>query len=37
MAVFLLIMTGIIAVIAFWGTFDMLKQLNNLPDDEDKE
>ncbi len=37
MAVFLLIMTGIIEVIAFWGTFDMLKQINNLPDNEDKK
>lgn len=30
-------MVGIVSVLAFWGSFVMLKQLNDLPDDEDKE
>ncbi len=37
MGAFILIMIGIVAVVTFWGTLDMLKQIKNLPDDEDKE
>ncbi len=37
MGAFILIMIAIVTLLAFWGSYDMLKQINNLPDDEDKK
>jgi hypothetical protein len=37
MGAFILVMVGIVSLLAVIGSYDMLKQINNLPDDEDKE
>ncbi len=37
MGAFILFMVAIVTILALWGSFDMLKQINDLPDDEDKE
>lgn len=37
MGAFILVMVGIVSLLAVIGSYDMLKQINKLPDDEDKQ
>jgi hypothetical protein len=37
MGAFILVLVSIVSLLAVIGSYDMLKQINNLPDDEDKE